>query len=165
MVTTDPRNIPEPRADTRGPYTRVFRGSRCPLCLHPALPFAQPQSSSPAAAAALVRQDPRIDPRAGVVVGALICVGAVRRGLTHVPALSASCGSVATQGHRHPLHCTLFSHSRVTRRGSREGSSMGGKSGERASLELSPPWGEPLLSGGASGSGAGTLREQWWWHQ
>lgn len=95
-----------------------------------------------------------------------------QRGLTHVPALSASRGSVATPDHRDPLRRTLLSHRRVRghreREWGREGSSMGGKSGERALLEPSPLRPSLCSPGALTGEGPGAFGTRgchWWWHR
>ena len=113
MVTAHPWNLSGACADTRGhgvePYpTQVLWNSR-PVCLHLASPFAcaQIQGCSPAGSSScsLGAAVPTDWPTGReLVVGVFICAGTASRGLTHVPALSASRGSVATPDRRGPLY-------------------------------------------------------------
>lgn len=91
MVTTGPGSsrspVPTPAAipSPRGFCGTGARSARTLLC----------HLRGPRAGARRQQQHPGADPRPGVLVGTPIC-GTVTPGLPHVPALSASRGSVAT---------------------------------------------------------------------
>lgn len=144
MVTIHPTNLRRAWADTLAtaysPSPRRFRAWKCCLVfLKLAWPFAGVQIWSCSPAAGSARWYPQTGPwTEGPWWGySSICADTASRGLTHVPDLSASRCSVATQGRRGPLYTAPSPRTDggQEERG-RKGSSM--ESGQRASLEPSP---------------------------